>query len=416
MSRSRVGWAAGVIAPWYVAVGLVVSFTADANQDITSGASRALVTSLPLAAPVDLIPDRPGGLFGFAAPPDDAVRLASLAVGDSQDFAKLPDEIEPRRDLKPHSRAFPETNRSGRGNPFIGLRPTFDTQLRQPGGLAASRADALLLSSEDYLAFDGFASDKGPAPGPESVQTFEPSRDGGDGSSTGEATAAGVSPNALGSAPTVGLSSSAPQTFDGSTPSVQRAVALGSTTPAPADSTPIEVVVESGLPQELVSIPPTPQPNVTVAPRSDRPDYAALINQDRAGSELHCLAEAIYFEARSEPAAGQAAVAQVVLNRVGSGLYPSTVCGVVFQNRNRRNACQFSFACSGHALKISEPEAWARAVDIAKNVSDGKTYVADIGDATHYHANYVRPRWARYLKRMDRIGHHIFYELKPGQT
>ena len=143
--------------------------------------------------------------------------------------------------------------------------------------------------------------------------------------------------------------------------------------------------------------------------------YAALIG-DQSAREKHCLAEAIYFEARGEPEEGQAAVAQVVLNRVSSGLYPSSICGVVFQNRSHYHACQFSFACEGRSLRITEPDAWATAKRIANEVTAGKTYLADVGAATHYHADYVRPYWAHRIKRMDVIGHHIFYKLRPGQT
>jgi spore germination cell wall hydrolase CwlJ-like protein len=141
-----------------------------------------------------------------------------------------------------------------------------------------------------------------------------------------------------------------------------------------------------------------------------------LIDQDNAGREKRCLAEAIYFEARSEPEEGQAAVAQVVLNRASSGLYPASICGVVYQNRQRYHGCQFSFACEGKSLRINEPDAWHTAVRIAEAVSQGKTYLSDVGGSTHYHANYVRPRWAKALKKMDIIGHHIFYKLRPGQT
>ena len=146
------------------------------------------------------------------------------------------------------------------------------------------------------------------------------------------------------------------------------------------------------------------------------PDYVGLIDAAKAASEQKCLAEAIYFEARSEPEEGQAAVAQVILNRVGSGLYPASVCGVVFQNQQHRNGCQFSFACEGKALRISEPEPWATAVRVAREVTEGTAYVTDIGGATHYHARYVRPGWAGRLKRMDVIGQHVFYKLRPGQT
>ena len=417
MSRSRVGWAAGVIAPWCLAMGLVVSFTADAGQDLSIDATLAAMTA-PIAAPLNLVPESGAGAFGLPRLPSrDMVRLASLTIGAPQDLPPLPpssDEVEPRGDLKPSARGFPVVNDTHRGDPFIGLRPTFDSELRRPGGLAAFRAGAM-LSGDDYLAFSGFDADRTPAPGPDSVASFESTANGED-STTGEVTGAGVSPTGSGSAQSMRSGSTAPQTFDGSTPSVGRAEALASTTPAPDDAVPVEVVVEPGSPNVIATLGPKDLPNVTIAPRSDRPNYAALIDQDRSGTEEHCLAEAIYFEARGEPPAGQAAVAQVVLNRVASGLYPRTVCGVVFQNRYRHNACQFSFACDGHPLRISEGDPWARAVRIANAVSKGTTYIAGIGDATHYHANYVRPRWARYLKRTDRIGHHIFYELRPGQT
>ena len=65
---------------------------------------------------------------------------------------------------------------------------------------------------------------------------------------------------------------------------------------------------------------------------------------------------------------------------------------------------------------MSEGESWNRAVRIAREVTDGTTYVSDVGGATHYHATYVRPGWARALTRTEAIGHHIFYTLKPGQT
>ena len=146
------------------------------------------------------------------------------------------------------------------------------------------------------------------------------------------------------------------------------------------------------------------------------PDYAALIDGTKEAVEQKCLAEAIYFEARGEPEEGQAAVAQVVLNRVSSGLFPASVCAVVFQNQERHNACQFSFACEGRSLRITEPDAWATAVRVAREVTDGTAYVSDVGGATHYHARYVRPLWASRLKRMDRIGEHVFYTLRPGQT
>jgi spore germination cell wall hydrolase CwlJ-like protein len=198
------------------------------------------------------------------------------------------------------------------------------------------------------------------------------------------------------------------------TPTVSRAVALSSTTPAPADQTPIEIAAAPVSPR----LDRGPRGDMTSVDKAD-PDiarYADLVTPDNAERESRCLAEAVYFEARSEPEEGQAAVAQVVLNRAKSGLYPSSVCGVVYQNRHRHLACQFTFACEGKALRITDRESWATARRIASAVLEGRTYLADVGGATHYHADYVKPSWSRRLKKMDVIGRHIFYKLRPGQT
>ncbi len=128
-------------------------------------------------------------------------------------------------------------------------------------------------------------------------------------------------------------------------------------------------------------------------------------------SQQKCLAEAIYFEARSEPWLGQVSVAQVVLNRVRSKHYPNTICGVVYQNKHRRNRCQFSFACDGKRERVRNQKSWDVAQNIAREIVTGQHWQKDIGPATHYHATYVRPRWARSLKRQKRIGRHIFYKF-----
>jgi spore germination cell wall hydrolase CwlJ-like protein len=188
---------------------------------------------------------------------------------------------------------------------------------------------------------------------------------------------------------------------------------LSSTTPAPMDATPLEIAAAPVSRLDLGG-----KSDTTLANKSDdlRPNYVELIDPDNMGKEERCLAEAVYFEARSESEAGQAAVAQVVLNRVKSGLYPQSICGVVYQNRNRHLACQFTFACEGKALRIGESESWDTAKRIATEVLEGKTYMAEVGGSTHYHADYVKPYWARRLKKMDVIGRHIFYKLRPGQT
>ncbi len=130
--------------------------------------------------------------------------------------------------------------------------------------------------------------------------------------------------------------------------------------------------------------------------------------------EMWCLATAIYFEARGESYRGQVAVGQVVLNRVKDHRYPNTICGVVFQNQNKRNACQFSFACDGIPEAVTEPEPWAQAEEIAQKVTSGELYLTEVGEATHYHATYVRPAWAPRMTKVTQIGLHVFYKFKRG--
>ncbi|MCG6116568.1 MAG: cell wall hydrolase, partial [Mesorhizobium sp.] len=131
-------------------------------------------------------------------------------------------------------------------------------------------------------------------------------------------------------------------------------------------------------------------------------------------AEQKCLATGIYFEARGESEDGQAAVAQVILNRVRNPTYPDTICGVVYQNRTWRNRCQFSFACDGRPDRITNKRAYERAERIAMEVTTGQTWLSDVGSATHYHATYVRPRWARTMEKVDKIGLHVFYRTYNG--
>ena len=128
----------------------------------------------------------------------------------------------------------------------------------------------------------------------------------------------------------------------------------------------------------------------------------------RAKSEK-CLTEAVYFEARGEAVRGQIAVAQVVLNRAFSGKYPDTVCGVVYQNKHRHLACQFTFACDNVADIVREPDMWDRARKIAKAMLDGQLWLPEVAKSTHYHAYWVRPSWVNEMKKMYKFGVHTFY-------
>lgn len=399
-------WAGATVAPWCAAFVLLVSTAADAGQDARFEASR-VGRLAAVGMPEDLVPStaKPAGDFGFALPDRDAlVREARLIVGSPSEFEPDADEVEPRVAMKPGIRALPAVDRSHKGNPTVGLRPTFNAVLRRPGSLNAARAAALVFADDDQAATPAsFRSNAGPVPGPETVSRFDPGPVG---------TAPTIPPStaaSTGQAPGATTSGSG----DGFTPEMVGNAALDPGTPTEGSAIPVEI---GALPKfsrgpggQLVA------GNTTVVGvEPAHPDYAALIDAAKQAGEQKCLAEAVYFEARGEPEEGQAAVAQVVLNRVGSGLYPASVCGVVYQERRR--ACQFSFACGGKTLRVTEPEAWSTAVRVAREVTDGTAYVSDIGTATHYHARDVRPLWASRLEKMDAIGGHVFYRLKAGQT
>lgn len=124
--------------------------------------------------------------------------------------------------------------------------------------------------------------------------------------------------------------------------------------------------------------------------------------------ERRCLVEGIYYEARGERAVGQVAVAEVVLNRVMSGRYPATICGVVFQGA-KSGQCQFSFACSNVMKHPRNKVAWRKAQRLAHYVLAGKIHNSLVGTATYYHAIYVNPYWAPHMVEVAKIGQHIFY-------
>lgn len=162
---------------------------------------------------------------------------------------------------------------------------------------------------------------------------------------------------------------------------------------------------------------PVSVPEQLAYARANNPAIGSTARGDAmevSDKELWCLATAVYFEARGEAYRGQVAVAQVVLNRVKDHRYPETICGVVFQNQNRRNACQFSFACDGIPETVTERKPWDQAEEIATKVASGELYLTEVGDATHYHATYVRPAWAPRMTKVTQIGLHVFYKFKTG--
>jgi spore germination cell wall hydrolase CwlJ-like protein len=360
MGRSRLSWAGSAVARWGIALGFLVSITAQAGQDPGStGGLVAQDAGADRLSPVReaLLASRFGSKARGGA--EVAILEAHLTLGAPEDLATVPDEIEPNAAVKQGQESFPAIDRTGKGDPFIVLRPGFDAHRRR------------------LAPFEEDGADNWP----------EDSRN----------------PTAI--PPATDFAASRPQRRfdDGATPGVPLEMALNSSTPTPGDG---KAIVAARAPAQT-----------TAAAQSDangKPNYAALIGPKDSARQMRCLSEAIYFEARGEPEQGQAAVAEVVLNRVRSGIFPTNVCAVVYQDRNHPFACQFSFACDGGSLRIEEPGPWATATRIAEQVVSGASYNPKVAEALNYHANYVMPIWAGYLRRVDRIGTHIFYAMRGG--
>ncbi len=170
-------------------------------------------------------------------------------------------------------------------------------------------------------------------------------------------------------------------------------------------SDPAPAALGEGIHSDAEPAPITIDP-VGPAARAMRVDNSG-VDRSRA---LQCLTAAIYYEAASEPDAGQQAVAQVVLNRVAHPAYPKTVCGVVFQGSERSTGCQFSFACDGALARVPSRMFWLRAENVARQALSGYVY-APVGLATHYHTVAIHPYWADSLKYLGTIGAHRFYRF-----
>ena len=199
------------------------------------------------------------------------------------------------------------------------------------------------------------------------------------------------------------------------------AVALGgaaysTTRPAPpqpvaAPPAPPPLLIRQIAPEKALEvnqqIPLTTGPNPAAKPFVFKGDASSRTQA------LECLANAVYYEAGSQDADGQRAVAQVVLNRVRHPAFPASVCGVVYQGSTRPTGCQFTFTCDGSMYRTPSADGWKRAYGIAQAALAGAVY-APVGYATHYHANYVVPYWASTLAKNAVVGAHIFYRWMGG--
>ena len=162
--------------------------------------------------------------------------------------------------------------------------------------------------------------------------------------------------------------------------------------------------------------------NDSVDPARDEPviiyertsPYTSLF-QSISARDRHCLAEAIYYEARGEPVAGQIAVAQVVLNRTLAGSWPKAVCDVTQQGAENGEKCQFSYACMKSALGKPLGEAWENARGLAGELLAGGAWLEEMVDATHFHRHDLKPVWRLTLVQVGRFGNHVFYN-SPGEN
>lgn len=139
-----------------------------------------------------------------------------------------------------------------------------------------------------------------------------------------------------------------------------------------------------------------------------------------AGAKLagaaHCLAEAMYYEARGEGVEGKKAVAEVVIQRTHNRNYPRSVCDVVHegQDSGRRTGCQFTFVCDGSLDRPRDPEAWAHVAFLAEKIMAGQEPLgSETGNAIAYHSIGVSPPWADTMLRTTQIGNHVFYRFQP---
>lgn len=157
---------------------------------------------------------------------------------------------------------------------------------------------------------------------------------------------------------------------------------------------------------------------IKILPKLNKGDHSwaddPLPKNSYSKRQQQCLAQGIYFEARGEPVKGQAAVSQVILNRVRNPHYPNSICGVVYQNKHWYNRCQFSFACDRIRDRVNDRKRYEVAKHVAAETTAGRIWLPQVGSSTHYHATYVNPRWNRKMKRVGKIGLHIFYRTFGG--
>jgi len=138
----------------------------------------------------------------------------------------------------------------------------------------------------------------------------------------------------------------------------------------------------------------------------------ALHENLNLAAQSKCMAQAVYYEARSETRSGQRAVAEVVLNRVKSKHFPNTICEVIFEGSERSTGCQFSFTCDGSMDIAPRGKGWVNSVKVANYVmSGGHSPITNW--STHYHTLTVKPKWSGTMRMTRQVGSHVFYRFAP---
>ena len=355
--RSWMRWLCATVAPWALGAGLLVSFTAVAGNDPLSGFGVGAIMPANATIPDALVPLS----TALAA---SSLKLPRLGLGTlvGQPPENGVDEEALRPDMKAGAIGAPAVERARKGDPLARYRPSLSRRASDLGLGAAPAAARRIFGHEPDLPPAPLAPLDGWALDPELGAGVRALRPGPDDDARGQFGAI------------AGCRRGAARLVRRADRAVRR-TARRRPSPAPRrcrrQPRPPPTRPRSRSPRRRCR----GCPSRTRSTRSVRrirstgratPTFSI---PTRSAASGRCLAEAVYFEARSESAEGQAAVAQVVLNRVRSGLYPASVCGVVYQNRHRHLACQFTFACEGKSLRIADAESWETAKRVAREVT-----------------------------------------------
>jgi spore germination cell wall hydrolase CwlJ-like protein len=170
------------------------------------------------------------------------------------------------------------------------------------------------------------------------------------------------------------------------------------------------VLMAAGLAAVVVAVAAVCQARLDHLRQAQLDMPAGYVTAAEKTRQLECLTRNIYWEAASEPFEGKVAVAQVTLNRMQSGRFPDSVCGVVYQKNvfYERVVCQFSWYCEGnHKVKAINKPMWRESEEVAKKVLLEGFRLPSLQKAMYYHADYVNPGWTH--PKIEKIGRHIFY-------